>query len=393
MSLTLVGCVTFPHLLAQLARRDLRVARGHAVAVTSDTSDRAVVIDACPYARHAEVTVGMSVYEARRRVPGLITTIADRVATEEIAALVEHTLLTYANAVERQNSQTWLLPLVALGPRWREAEATAMELQTAVQTTVGMAAAIGVGPRPLIARIAAQVAGTQPRQPRVVVRPGDEHVFLSPLPVTVIPGLGPTTATTLARHGVTTVGQLAALPDALVVKLLGTRGRALHLQARGFDVELHQQRSHAVRCLWHAPRPCADMSNLLMEVTLLAERVGRHMRVQGLATGQLTVGITWVDGRTHTHTVTLHPRSDLDRELAPVVRAALHDLLHTRRLAVRGLDVSAADLGPRQADLLSSADPKPYQLQRTLDAIRSRWGTGAIRVGALRLALQRRRAA
>lgn len=393
MSLTLVGCVTFPHLLAQLARRNLRVARGHAVVVTSDTSDRAVVIDACPYARSAEVAVGMSVYEARRRVPGLITTIADREATEAIATLVEHTLLTYANAVERHGAHTWLLPLVALGARWREAEATVLELQTAVHTTVGMVAAIGVGPRPLIARIAAEVAGTQPRQPRVVVRPGDERAFLTPLPVTVIPGLGPTTATTLARHGVTTVGQLAALPDALVLKLLGARGRTLHLQARGFDVELHQHRSHTVRCFWHAPQPCTDTSRLLMEVTLLVERIGRRIRVQGVATGQLTVGITWVDGRTHTHTVTLHPRSDLDRELAPVARTALHDLLHTRRLAVRGIDVSAADLGPRQADLLSSGDSKPYQLQRTLDTIRSRWGTGAIRVGAIRAALQRRRAA
>ena len=70
----------------------------------------------------------------------------------------------------------------------------------------------------------------------LVVPPDDELGFLHPLPVERLWGVGRVTAGKLHDRGLRTVGQVAALDEALLVALLGqASGRHLHALAHNRD--------------------------------------------------------------------------------------------------------------------------------------------------------------
>ena len=76
------------------------------------------------------------------------------------------------------------------------------------------------------------------RKPRglTVVPPGREAAFLAPFDVRLLPGVGPRSETRLRVSGISTIGELATLPDGELARLLpGKIGRLLRDRARGID--------------------------------------------------------------------------------------------------------------------------------------------------------------
>ncbi|EFG65513.1 DNA polymerase thumb domain-containing protein, partial [Streptomyces sp. SPB074] len=91
--------------------------------------------------------------------------------------------------------------------------------------------AIGVGPTPLVARMAAREA----RFGTTVTVTGDELAgYLDHKPVVALPGVGPATARTLCSYGLDSAGRVAAAPLGTLQRILGARaGRELRARAHG----------------------------------------------------------------------------------------------------------------------------------------------------------------
>ena len=90
--------------------------------------------------------------------------------------------------------------------------------------TGGLTASVGVGTSKFIAKVASELA--KPDGLRVV-EPGTEVDLLGPMPVSVIPGVGPVTTEKLQRIGIRTVADLQGVA---LDELAQTVGRA-HAQA------------------------------------------------------------------------------------------------------------------------------------------------------------------
>ena len=70
----------------------------------------------------------------------------------------------------------------------------------------------------------------------LVVPAEEELAFLHPLPVERLWGVGQATSEKLRRRGITTVGEVARLPEAALVFMLGrAAGRQLHALAHNRD--------------------------------------------------------------------------------------------------------------------------------------------------------------
>src|SRR2546429_8659517 len=111
-------------------------------------------------------------------------------------------------------------------------EEVARRIKFQVHTEVGLTASVGAATSKLVAKVA---SGTRKPDGLVLVLPGTESDFLAPLPVGVIPGLGPKTEERLRAMGLRTVGALAAYETQRLVQALGTNGAVLQRLAQGRD--------------------------------------------------------------------------------------------------------------------------------------------------------------
>jgi DNA polymerase-4 len=111
-------------------------------------------------------------------------------------------------------------------------ETIGRNLKQAIRDETQLSASVGVASSKLVAKVASDV-----RKPDglTVVAPGTEAAFLAPLPVRRLWGVGPKMEETLAKLGVTTIGELAALDAPRLARKIGTHGHDLQRLARGED--------------------------------------------------------------------------------------------------------------------------------------------------------------
>lgn len=111
-----------------------------------------------------------------------------------------------------------------------EAAAICRRLKKEIATQERLSASVGIGPNKLVAKIASDF-----RKPGglTVVTPEEAESFLEPLPVRVIPGIGPKTEKRLAREGIRLVRDLKKFsPEELRLRF-GKWGPELYDRVRG----------------------------------------------------------------------------------------------------------------------------------------------------------------
>jgi protein ImuB len=153
---------------------------------------------------------------------------------------------------------------------------------------VGLPGRVGIAGSKLAARVAAEL----PKSP-VVVPAGEEESFLAPLPLA---RLSPEmeAAAMLQRFGLTSIGELARLPEADIASRLGEIGRALHRAARGIDPEplipraLPPEFREAMETEW----PLVAIEPFLFVATAALERLTHRMELQGFAAKRIELTLT-----------------------------------------------------------------------------------------------------
>ncbi|TFC55691.1 MULTISPECIES: DNA polymerase Y family protein [unclassified Cryobacterium] len=200
--------------------------------------DHGLVFACSPEARRLGVRRGLTVREAQFRCTDLVVLpydpALDRRAFDPILDGLED--ITPGVAVLRPGT----CAIRARGPvRYYGSEAAAARAMLGYLHGAGLPEArVGIADGPFAAEQAARAvgpAGVGP-EPRVhVVPPGESAAFLAPLPVSAVAeaGLG----TLLARLGVHTLGQLAALPALDVHRRFGAAAAQAHARAAGREHE------------------------------------------------------------------------------------------------------------------------------------------------------------
>jgi DNA polymerase IV (DinB-like DNA polymerase) len=112
------------------------------------------------------------------------------------------------------------------------AEGFARHVKNRIDDEVGVPASVGVAPNMSTAKVASD---HDKPDGLTVVEPGSVRVFLAPLPVETVHGVGPVTARRLAAMDIETAGDLAAADPAELGAEFGERGRELYTRARGED--------------------------------------------------------------------------------------------------------------------------------------------------------------
>jgi DNA polymerase-4 len=260
----------------------------------------------------------------------------------------------------------------------------AVQLRAEVREQVGLPITVGLACTKFLAKVASGVAKPDGL---LVIPAGSELAFLHPLPVERLWGVGRVTSGRLRAKGITTVRQVAALGEEALVKMLGrASGRQLHALSHNRDprrVRTRQRRRSigAQRAIgWRSHTPTEVQATLLT----LIERVARRLRTARRACRTVVLRLRFTDSARATRSHTLAEATDRTSTLLKVARnllAAAQPLIRVRGLTLLG--VALTNLCDRDAIQLALPFDRVGELDRTLDSLRERFGSGAISRGAL----------
>jgi DNA polymerase-4 len=350
--------------------------RGRAFIVGGTPDGRGVVASASYEARKFGIRSAMPTAQAIRRCPDLLIVRSSHGTYGEYSRLVMEILRDAAPVVEQISIDEAFLD-VSDDPI--PGEEIARRLQGEIMAQHDLPTSWGVASNKLVAKIATEIG-----KPRglIVVPAGNEAEFLAPLPVNMLWGVGPKTQARLADLGVARIGDLAAMEPEHLVRAFGERGPELAARARGSDdspvVAFHEPRSLSNETTF--ARDISDLSHLKQTLRSLSDEVGSRLREASLAGRTIRIKVRWADFKTLTRQVRLAQPTDQDGEIYGAALGLFEKVWESGR-QVRLLGVGVSELGPRlrQLGLFDQSWEHDERLLDAIDAIRGKYGPGAVR--------------
>ena len=366
----------------------------------ADQGPRAIVQGVNGIARSEGIYEGMSLGLARRLCRRLTHVPSDvRFYREQHERVLEE-LERFSPTVEGTFPGHYFVDLTGTRRLWGPGTDAACRVERALADRRSLAARTGLGPNKLVSQVAAHCV---PPGDLSVVFQGSEASFLSPLPVTFLPGVGQKTSARLSDFNIQRIGELAALPAASLYGVFGKTGSRLLRLARGIDVTPVVPFNKESRLSFVRQLERDEIDRERLEALLLqqAEDSGWTLRSLNRYPGSFTLEVRYADGKTVQARRSLTPMAiHVDQRLFRILQAAFSRLVQ-RRVAVRRIAVEFSDFSMplRQMSLFSweeTAREADRRIQMALDRVRQRFGREALswgRVALFQAAPQREAAA
>jgi DNA polymerase IV len=328
---------------AAVEQRDKPSLRGKPV-VVGGLGPRGVVSTASYEARAFGIRSAMSMNEARSRCPHAAFLTVRFHAYQEASRTVMALLRDLSPLVEPLSLDEAFVDLAFPPTRDLTIDGVtrlADDLKAAITgITGGLTSSAGLASSKLMAKIASELGKPDGL---VVVPPGTEIDVLGPLPVTVIPGVGPATTERLRRVGVHTVAELERISEPELVRLVGkAHGHALHLLAQAQDDRRvdPERESKSVSLEDTFETDLVDPVLLKAIVERHALRVSERLRAHRLSGRTVTVKVRLHDFTTHTRSSTLRGPTDDARVIARLARSLVTDVDTSGGVRLLGVGVS-----------------------------------------------------
>ncbi len=322
---------------------------GKPVLVGGRPEERGVVASASYPARAFGIHSAMPMAHALALCPTAIIVPARHHRYHEYSQQVMAVLHRASPLVEQMSIDEAYLDLTDQVETWEESIEIARQLQRQIVDGIGLSASLGVAANKLVAKVA-----SDRNKPGglTVVRLGEEASFLAPLPARVLWGIGPVTEKKLAELGVTTVADLAKLPEEELRSRFGRQGVELARMAQGIDerplVTEHETKSISQETTFN--RDVADPNFLRQQAWQLSQGVSRHLKREGVAAGTVAIKLRYFDFTTLTRQMRLSVPTDDEREIYRTALVLLRRAWQRGR-PVRLLGVAARELSPPTGQL------------------------------------------
>ena len=257
----------------------------------------------------------------------------------------------------------------------------AVRLRAHVREEVGLPITVGVARTKFLAKVASGVAKPDGL---LLVPPDEELAFLHPLEVERLWGVGPVTARKLHKLGITTVAQVARIPETELMEILGrASGRHLHALAHNRDprrVRTGRRRRSmgAQRALGRGSRSPAELDTI---VVALVDRLARRLRAARRVCRTVAIRLRFRDFTRATRSHTLLEATAKTQVILATARELLAAAMPT--VEAQGLTLIGVALGNLEDEgaiqlALPLDGERAAALDEVLDHVRDRFGSSAI---------------
>ena len=364
---------------ASVEQRDDPKLKGRPVIVGADPKEgrgRGVVA-ACSYeARKFGVRSALPISQAWKLCPqgAFVPVRMERYV--EVSKQVMEVLHRFTNLVEPLSIDEAFLDVSGSTALFGAPEQIARAIKKQIREATGLCASVGVAPNKFVAKIASDL-----KKPDglVIVKQDAVEDFLRDLPISKLWGVGPKTEERLHELGIRTIGDLRANPQ-------GPQGAHLHELAYGRDnrpvVPDWEARSISNETTFE--EDTADREFMLRTIRRLSESVGRRLRNEDQRARRITLKFRYEEFETHTRQMTLDRPTQSDDEIVRSAVSLFEQFPLDRKVRLLGVgssDLTRSSKIPSQLGLFEKPAAND-SLDRTVDAIRTKFGNDSLRRGS-----------
>jgi DNA polymerase-4 len=345
---------------------------------------RGVVSTCCYVARTYGVRSAMPMFKALKACPDAVVIRPDMEKYRQVGRAVKDAMRALTPLVESLSIDEAFLDLTGTERVHGASPAiTLARFQARVRREIGISVSVGLSHNKFLAKIASDLE--KPGGFSVIGRRETES-FLRGQPVGIIWGVGKVMQERLSRDGIRSIADVLVHDEAALWKRYGQEGGRLYRLARGIDTRSvsPERETKSVSAETTFDTDISDPERLTAILWDLAEKVAERLRAAELCGASVTLKLKTADFRLRTRSRSGFAPTQLARRLHGVARELLKAEANGTAFRLIGLGVS--DLRPAdeadRADLLAGDTVKHVAEARAIEALRQRFGAGAIMRGA-----------
>jgi len=361
------------------------------VAVSGDAEARhGIILTKNQHAKRYGVKTGEAIWQAKQKCPDLVCVPPDFALYSRFSRRLRALYEEYACRVESFGLDECWVDLTSPDMSFADGVRIAEEIRMRVREELGITISVGVSFNKVFAKL-----GSDYKKPdaTTVISRANYRQIVWPLPVSDLLFVGPATTRRLALLGIATIGDLARCSPALLQSKLGKNGLTLHAFANGEDVSpvMHTDQRTAVKSIGNSTTPPHDltcMDDARCIYMLLAESVAARLRQEGVRARCVSISARSTELVTGSCQCMLNRPTNLTDE---IMRAAmqLFDGRFAGHFPFRSVGLSCSHLSrddePVQLDFVGEETRRMHmeKLERSIDALRSRYGHQVIQRGVV----------
>ena len=366
---------------ASVEQRDNPSLRGRPVIVGPG-----IVLAASYEAKAYGVYTPMAVARARRLCPEAVVVSARMSAYSDASKALFEVFNDTSGLVEGLSIDEAFLDVGGLRRISGPPDEIAARLRREVRERVGLPLSVGVARTKFLAKVASGVAKPDGL---LVVPPDGELGFLHPLPVEALWGVGAVTARKLRAQSITTVGQVAALPETTLIRMLGlASGRHLHALAHNRDprpVQVGRRRRSmgSQRAIGRGTKSAASIDVVLVGIV---DRLARRLRAARRVCRTVVLRLRFDDLSRATRSHTLPQATAQTQTILATARDLVTDatpMIEAQGITLIGVTLSNLDNDSAIQLALPFDRRWVPSLDAALDDLNERFGSSAVTRGVL----------
>ncbi|MBQ3669591.1 MAG: DNA polymerase IV [Clostridia bacterium] len=365
------------------------------MAVAGDPENRVgIVVAKNQLAKLAGVRTTDTVWQARKKCPNIVFVTPRHRFYKEISDKVNAIYHEYTDYVEPASIDESYLDMTGAPEYYKLSErALADRLRARVKDEIGITISVGVSYNKIFAKM-----GSDYKKPdaTTVITPENYKDILWPLPVSDLMFVGRATAALLGKKGITTIGELAQLPRAEAVALLGQSESSIWDYANGLDEGTvkpwgYRESAKSVSHGMTFKRNLVTEEEVRTGVSYLADRVASSLRFNGQKGAVVSVSIKSPELKLKQKQTALEHYTWLQHEIADVSMQLINDFWRIGEQApIRAITIGISKLimsgeETEQVSLLGDEESekrkKQDKIESAIAALRRKTGSKAVTLG------------
>ena len=344
--------------------------------IIGGTSDRGVVASCSYEARKFGVHSAMPGKLAKQMCPQAVFIRGDMDLYSKHSNLVTEIIKERSPLVEKASIDEHYVDITGMDRFVKSSMLWTHELRSEIIQQTGLPISFGLSVNKTVSKVA---TGEAKPNGEKHVDAGIERLFLAPLSIKKIPGIGGKTYSLLRNMGVEKVETIQQMPMLMMQKVMGENGEMIWKKANGIDnspvVPYAEQKSMSSETTFD--KDTTDIEQLKRVLMRMIEKLAFELRKSRKVTGCVTLKLRYSDFQTHTFQSLIEYTASDHVLLNKVLE--LFKKNYSRRVLIRLIGIKFSNLvsGFTQINLYEDTE-EMINLYQSIDKIRKRYGFKAI---------------